>query len=183
MEIRVQRFINDIDKHLEHYLSPDNSLFVVAEEKNIGYFREISRHKKNVHGEIHGSYINTSATELGELVWAEVKKYLDSLEENMIRELHEMPTGRVEAGLVNCWRAVAEGRGLRLLIETDYSRPAYFDADGLTLTLEEPQNRHTFLVDAVDDLAEKAEQMNTEVRFVQNGKLSDYEQVGLTTRY
>jgi hypothetical protein len=182
-EIRVEHFFHKADELLTHYLPMGMPLIVSAENKELGYFQKITKHTANICGEIRGSYAEVNEKQLGDLAWPVMRSWLEEEQGRAISEYREMPTERIEAGLVNVWRAIAEGRGLKLIVEMDFSCTAYMSEDEYTLYTEPQPDTSRKLTDAVDDLMEKAMSMNTAVLLVQNEKLKEDSRVVLVTRY
>jgi hypothetical protein len=183
VDLRMERYVHEVDKFLDPYIKPDLPLFVLGEKEDLGYFRKVSRHSKNVQGELKGSYSHLEETQLGELSWPLMQEYLNRMEDQAIAEFIELPPSRKEEGLENSWKAMVEGRGLKLLVEKDFSRPAFLDSYGYILYKDPSPDARKALVDAVDDLVEKAVEMNTHVIFVENDKLRDHERVCLINRF
>jgi hypothetical protein len=182
-EIRAQRFMQEVDEHLDQYLVRETPLILSGEVKDLAYFRKITHHSKKIGGDLKGSYVSLNPKELGTLAWPVMITWLNESEDKIIKEFKELAPGRAAAGLENSWKAVVEGQGLKLLVERDFDCPAFLDMDGFTLYRRPPKTKHRVISDAVDDLIEKAFQMKTQVIFVQNDKLRDYQRVAVIKRY
>ena len=81
------------------------------------------------------------------------------------------------------WRLGHEGRGALLLVEEDFHYPARVDASGMHLTPADDPSAPDVLDDAVDDLIEIVLARGGRVAFVDNGTLSQHQQVALGLRY
>ena len=77
-----------------------------------------------------------------------------------------------------------EGRGLKLLVEKDFSIPAYVkNTNDYELYLRPPKEPHKALPNVVNNLIETVLDKNGEVFLVENDILKDYGRIALITRY
>jgi hypothetical protein len=179
-EIRFKDFFRDADD----YLLNDMPLILLGTEKELGWFRDISAHKKQIIGEITGSYNYSPPTELANIVWPVMQSHLDNETGKLIKEFIEKIGGqRGISGIEDVWQAAQEGKVLKLLVEKDFRKPGFVAKDVYRLSLRPPQNSHKILADAVDDIIEMVLEKKGQVFFTDNDALKDYQQIASITRY
>jgi hypothetical protein len=183
-EIRFKDFFRDTDDLLNDYLVNDMPLILLGTEKELGWFRNISVHKKQIIGEITGSYNHSHPTELANIVWPLMQSHLDNETVELIKEfIEKIGEHRGISGIQEVWQAALEGKGLKLLVEKDFRKPGFVAKDAFRLFLRPPQNSHKILADAVEDIIEMVLEKNGQVFFTENDALKDYQRIALITRY
>lgn len=184
-EIRFKNFFRETDKLLNSYISNQIPLIVTGENKDLSYFRQVTTHEEKIACNIPGNYTTYHEHELGALTWKAMKLFMDNNKDKLIRDFNEKKgEGLGITGLDNSWKAVQEGRGLKLLVEKDYSVPGYLpDSDEYDLLLHEPKEPHRTLPDAVNRLIHLTLYKNGEVIMVENDVLRDLRRMALFTRY
>jgi hypothetical protein len=103
----------------------------------------------------------------------------------MIQELKEkIGNGSCITGITEIWKAVKEGRGLKLLVEKDYAVPGFLlHSSSYDLYLEPPKEQHEILPDVINTIIEIVLEYNGDVTLVENNALKDYQRAALITRY
>jgi hypothetical protein len=183
-EIRFKDFFRNTDELLNDYLVNNIPLILLGTEKELGWFRDISAHKKQIIGEITGSYDYSNLTELANMVCPVMKSHLDNETVELIKEfIEKIGEHRGISGIQEVWQAAREGRGLKLLVEKDFRKPGFVVKDAYRLFLRPPQNSHKILADAVDDIIEMVLEKNGEVFFTYDDALKDFQRIALITRY
>ena len=184
-EIRLGQFSREVDNPLSQYLQKETLLLLAGTTEDIGIFKKASDIEDKICGELPGNYLYTSIDKLEEIVWSQVKSYIDHKIQGLILDFREkIGQGLGESGLPNAWRAAVEGRGLVLLVEKDYSDKAYLvNGDNINLHLQPPTTANRVIPDAVSSLIEIVLDKNGRVIVVENGSLKDYQQIALITRY
>jgi len=184
-EIRFKNFFRETDKLLNRYLNNKIPLIITGENKDLSYFRQVTSHEENIACNIPGNYTTYNEHELGALTWKAIKLFQENNKEKLVSDFNEKAgEGLGISGLDNIWKAVQEGRGYKLLVEKDYSAPAYLpDNDAYDLLLHEPEQAHRNLPDAVNRLIELVLEKNGEVIMVENDVLRDHRRMALITRY
>ncbi|WP_143306435.1 baeRF3 domain-containing protein [Chitinophaga vietnamensis] len=179
---RLKHFYREADEWLASYVGK-SPLVVAGPTKDLALLEEISSHNKNTIGAIKGNYTHTTLQQLADKAWALVHKWIDDQEHKDILELIQQ-TGRrlVVEGIKNVWKAANEGRGLKLLVEKDFARPAFIDAKD-RLFLKPPKVKHRITIDIIDDIMKKVVEKNGEVKFVKEGVLLEQQHIALITRY
>jgi hypothetical protein len=185
-EIRFTDYFRRADVLLDEYMPGITPLIVMAPQKELSWFENISKHKNQIIHKIAGNYHYSNRTEIAEIAWSAMRKHLDNEREILIKEFVEkIGEHRGVSGLQNVWNAAREGNALKLLVEKDFRKPGFVlllsGAD--RLYVRPPKKPHKILADAVDDIIELVLKKNGKVYFVDNGKLKDYKHIALITRY
>ena len=185
-EKNIHNFLRFTDDVLEKELKGNGmKMIVIGDRKLLGYFKAQTKSADKIIGYVEGNYEHASNADLKRLI-----KPLFDLEQRKaeVKALTilngAVNTGHFESGITAVWRAVEEGRGRMLLVEKDYRQVARFGDDGMSILLNHdilPSHYH--LSDAVDDLIEKVMLMGGEIKFVQNGSLTDHQRIALITHY
>ena len=185
IEKRMRSFFKVADKDLGQYLeNNDCPVVLLGVDKVAGYFMDESRHKLRVSAIIHGSYGNFTIPELAKVVHPKVEEYsalrqqktLDQIEDSINKNLFT-------SNLTNVWNAVAEGNCRVLLVEKGFRQKAHVSRDNVNISESDDKSCEVEVDDAVDLLIRQALKKQSEVTFVENGKLAEYGQVGLIKRY
>ena len=184
-EIRIEMFFRETDHLLKEYLFNGTPLIVAGDTKILSAFRSITSHSKNIACNIPGNYLSLNESELGVLTWKAIKLFLDNKMEKPVNDFREkVGQGLGITGIENIWKAVMEGRGFKLLVEKDFSIPAYVkNTNDYELYLRPPKEPHKALPNVVNNLIETVLDKNGEVFLVENDILKDYGRIALITRY
>jgi hypothetical protein len=182
-QIRSQDFFKSIDEKLKGYLVNHTPLVVAGVSKNLGYFEKLTRHSDHIVGTLPGSYDHDNDNQLKPRVWTVIKEYRDSNQEEIIRAAREMDPGMFSTGIQSVWTDAYLGKGLRLLVERDFTQPGFVGEGELNLALSVPEGEHRILSDAVDDIIETVLEREGDVMFVENGKLEEFGRIGLIKRF
>jgi hypothetical protein len=177
-------FFREIDAALGQLLAQDPTpVVVVGVTRYLGYYNKLTSHGDRIIATLEGSHDRTPAHELGKRVWALVEAELDAAAQAKIKELDAAESaGRLSSGLVQAWRAAAEGRGAHLLVDEGYEQAATLDDTGMVLTLTDDRDAPGVIDDAIDELIELVIAKGGEVTFV-NGGLDKQQRVALMLRY
>ena len=183
-EERFTAFLRIIDKKLQSYLNLDSKLILSGGKKNIVYFEKVSEHKEKVIAKVAGNHDYDNLKKFSDLVWKQVKDYLDQENEKTFKQFVEAyGTGLAAWGIESVWKAAKEGKGLTLLVEKDFSHPGFLAKNEFKLLHNPPNTLHKTITDSVDDVIEIVLKNGGNVVFFDNGKLDDYGNIGLLLRY
>lgn len=186
---RFETFFREADELLSLYIEGADALILCGTRLYTAAFVNRCRCPEKIISIINGSHDWFNSKDLIDIVWPSVKQFtLDIMIDEISTFEDKVNEGLAEKGIVDVWRAVAEGRGLTLLVEKDlrvrgfltgkkhdqfyYHRPPQY-----------PHDVVTHVRDAINELSEMALDKNTEIVFVENGMLDKYEGVGLITRF
>jgi hypothetical protein len=169
---------------LEPYLLEKSPLLIAGVKQELGYFKKVTRHEKQIAGQVEGNYSNDLTT-FGKMAFNMFMAYRDLLTSEEIDKLNEA-VGKEMAvtGMHAVWRAAQEGKGLTLLVEKDLVKPGFVrENDRFNLFLSPPVEKHDILADAVETIIETVISKNGRVVMVGNGRLMNFDQIALMLRY
>ncbi|SHN25124.1 hypothetical protein [Chitinophaga sp. CF418] len=180
---RVKSFYRETDQLLSSYLG-DLPLVVVGPQKDISMLQDVSAHQKNIITTVNGNYSNVAVKTLEKRVWQAVKSWIDEKQQSiMLQLIQEEWQHHAVDGMRDVWAAVNEGRGYRLIVEKDYTCPAFIDDQTGKLHLRGSKKAHHIVIDAVDQVLRLAIEKGGDIVFVNNGALDEHEHISLITRY
>lgn len=185
---KLRPYMNRIDNALGRYLTQEGlRVVLVGVDKKISHFIKFSKNEDKVIGIVNGNYDYAPPQAIAELVWPVVQNKMNEEKETLLAELQES-VGRnlYVGGIVSVWKAAFEGRVRTLIIEENYQVRALVLDEGYSLALEVPDNYNgpgRIAEDAVDDLIELVISRAGNVVFVEDGKLSNHQQLAALTRY
>lgn len=155
---------------------------LVGVERDLAYFREVSRNQRQIVAQVTGSHVNDSPAQLGALVAPVVAEHFERRAEAAVGELVEaIGRRRAALGVEEVWTCAREGRGHRLLVEEDFRVPARVVDDRLA-TLEAPVEP-TDLDDAVDEITDAVLVSGGDIVVVPPDTLAEQGHIGLVLRY
>ena len=181
--IRLRDAFRRTEAPLSPYLMNGEPLVLAGPERDMSLFSQVSRHVNRVVGQINGNY-QLAHRELFE------DKVIQVIQENRRIQMNKQVSlffekwgsGLGKCGLLDCWKAVESGQGLRLLVERGYREPVYFSASG-QFSAEKTQLAATWMPDAIDRLMEMTIEKGGEVLLVDNNLLGSAQRFALILRY
>jgi hypothetical protein len=183
-ETRLRGFLRQVDEQLSRYVLEETPLVLVGAEKDISCFKALTRHQQHIIAGIGGNHMYSSDHELAQLVWPKVNAYIREEKQGLIRTFAEkVGQGMGVGGLDQVWQAAREGRGWKLLVEKDFSQPAFIGRETGALYLEAPQAFNQAVTDAVEEVVETVLGKNGEVIVLENDLLQAFGRIALITRY
>lgn len=169
----VKHFDNALSILLRAYTLP---VFIAAPAAHLACFEQISRNASNATALIT---IPASINEFGlkQVMASYISNWQTLKEKRLLAQLEQsLQMGKLAVGVSEVWKAAHQKRGKLLLVEEDYTYPAYLNTfDGILYTDAIPLNesgRQT--KDAVSDAIEQVLASGGKVEIVGNGVLSDY---------
>jgi len=183
-EIRMKGFLHDMDSSLKKYLEKDTPLVLLGVEKELYYFKNVTDYKDNIALEIPGNYTHSTEDELSKLVHSELNLRIDNDRLALVKVLEEKDgEGLTVAGIQDVWVAAQEGRGLKLLVEKDFSQMAYVINDTNSLSFSVPDAPHKPVADAVEAIIKTVLDKGGDIVIMENDWLKQYGRIALFTRY
>ena len=183
-EERFTAFLRIIDKKLQSYLDIKSKIILSGVKKNINYFEKISEHNNKIIAKVDGNHDYENLKIFSDLLWDQVMNYLANENEKIFKQFVEaFDTGWTAWGIESVWKAAKEGKGLTLLVEKDFSHSGFLGKNEYKLLHQPPNGLHKIIADAVDDVIETILKKGGKVVFLENGKLKDYNNIGLLLRY
>ena len=183
---RFERFLHETDKLLSHYLNNNHIPLIIAGVKQeLGYFQKESTHTAQIAGQIVGNYTHSSLTEFGKMAFERIIKHREKITQQEIEKLSDSIGKELAVtGIRSVWKAAMEGKGLLLIVEKDFTKPGFVKRDDNTnLYLTPPVENHNIMGDAVETIMETILEKNGKIRMVDNGTLTDRDQIALILRY
>jgi hypothetical protein len=178
-EVKLKKFLRYIDNGLpqilKYYPLP---LFVVASEKTMGYFQNITKHDKNIVGFVHGNFDNATETELITAVEPQLQNWKAIMQKHLINRLEIAQNDlRLATGIHDVWTHANRLHKQLLVVERDFYCPAFVTGSGETIFAGSNDQNKVIARDAVDDVIEKVLQNGGDVEFVDD--LKDYNRIAL----
>lgn len=177
--LRQKSFYKAADRLLEAY-TYGQPLILTGPTKDIGYFEDVSTHRKEVTASIHGNFSSVPIKTLEDKVWPAVRSFIEMRDQQVIRELEDNHAQVVD-GIRDVLHAAKDGRGSKLLIEKDFNSADFIDEITGRLRTKSSKANHT--IDAVEDAMRAVIDKNGEIIFVKEGVLEDHKHIALITRY
>ncbi|NTU79011.1 MAG: hypothetical protein HGA45_06355 [Chloroflexales bacterium] len=178
-------FFRAVDQALGAYLTADPlPVALVGVDRYLAFFREVTGHSEQIVTTLTGNHDQTSAHDLGRLVWPLVRESLAVRRTAIFSELEAAVGGQRSAStLGEAWRFAQEGRGATLVVEEGYHEPATVDPSGLHLLLDGEASGPAALDDAVDATIAAVLEKGGRVVFVDDGTLAAHGRIALILRY
>lgn len=155
-------------------------LVVVGVERNLAFYREVTKHGAALVGMLAGNHEETEPSALGKLVWPIFQAGNTLQRTAALAQLDEAVSAQRHAsGIDQVWRAVVGGKCRTLLVEKDFKHPADLDAGGLQL-LPYTGSGPAALDDAVDEAIERTLARGGDVYFYDPGTLQVHQRIAAT---
>jgi len=178
-------FFRNVDQALGTHMADDPlPVAVVGVDRWIAFFSEVTTHSNQILTTLTGNHDQTSAHELGKLVWPLMRESLAARRAGILDELNAAVGGQRSAStLGEVWRFAHEGRGATLVVEESYHEAATVDESGLRLLPAGAADGPAALDDAVDEVIAKVLAMGGRVVFADDGALAIHSKIALILRY
>ena len=157
-------------------------LVVVGVERNLAFYREVTRQSGAIVGMLSGNYDQASPSALGKLVWpvfesgATVRRT-----EALVRLDEAVGANRHASGIDQVWRAAVSGTCRTLLVEKAFKYPADLSPEDDRL-LQYTGRGPRALDDAVDEAIERVMASGGEVFFYPAGDLDVHQRIAAVLR-
>lgn len=178
-------FFREVDAALGAYLAADPlPLAVVGVDRYLAFFREVTGHGDKIVATLTGNHDQTSAHDLGRLIWPPVQEALAVRRATIHDELAAAVGGqRTASTLGEVWRFAQEGRGATLVVEEGYHEAATLDETGFHLLPAGEAAGPDALDDAVDEIVATVLAKGGRVVFADDGTLAEHGRIVLILRY
>jgi hypothetical protein len=180
----AHRFVfRAVDRALDEHIAGDSlPLVVVAVERDLAYFDDVTAHGRLIVGRIGHDHMHASEAELAALVAPVIERHFAQRRAETVDAI-EQAAGRhrLERSVPEVWKAAATGRGGLLVVEDDYRFPARL-VDGVLVPRDEAKGGEP-LDDAVDHIIETILRHGGEAVLVEPGELREYGPLALALRY
>ena len=183
-EQRNKAFYNKIDHSIRKYIIGEQPMILVAPEKSISMYKDISKLLPNIIGAVKGNYAHSEKEKLASMVWPMMYDYYRQQFEKNIQQAKELAGNhRAVFGIEACWRAASDGNAYQLLVEKDFHIPGFVVKNGRQLYLKPPPVPHISFPDAVHELMLLVRSKNGKIIFGENDTLFNEGHIALITRY
>jgi hypothetical protein len=157
-------------------------LVVVGVERNLAFYREVTKNADAVCGMLAGNHDMTSVRDLGKLVWPVFDMDGTRLRTEALVALDSAVSAHQHAsGIDQVWRAAVDGKVQTLLVEKDFAYPAQLSEGGdrlLPFTGKGAVN----LDDVVDEVIERVMETGGNVYFYPAGDLGVHQRIAAVLR-
>ncbi|HVX00904.1 MAG TPA: hypothetical protein VHA52_10780, partial [Candidatus Babeliaceae bacterium] len=185
-EDRKLLFFRRVDNALAKVLEKENlPLIIAGTEKNRARFKEVSRHKGNIIGEIEGDYVKNPIQDCIEKAHNVIKAYNAHLNQEYLNQIEDYTNKKQFVyGLQSVWKAAYDGRIKTLLIEEDYTRWGNIDMNSPEhVVLSDSDKKDVLVHDITELLIELVISKQGQVVFYSPNTLSKYEHIAALLRY
>lgn len=157
-------------------------LVVVGVERNLAFYREVTRQSGAISGMLAGNYDRASPSALGKLVWPVFQSGATLRRTEALVQLDEaVGAHRHASGIDQVWRVVIRAKCRILLVEKQFKYPADLSPGGDRL-LPHTGRGNASLDDAVDAVIERVIDSGGEVFFFDSGTLDIHQRIAAVQR-
>ncbi|MFM9911665.1 MAG: hypothetical protein ACKVOW_20255 [Chitinophagaceae bacterium] len=185
-EIVLHRFLQQIDKSLDHILNAyPLPLFVLGTKRILGHFKQLTKHERSVIDYIHGNYEDGTIQELKEILEPHVADWKKVMQKDLVNKLEEA-AGKLKlvTGIKDVWKEAMNHKGRLLVVEKNYMYAAQHSESKNSIdSVTKSYNRFSYIKDAVDDIIEKVLENGGDIEFVDEGVLENYNHTALIKFY
>jgi hypothetical protein len=180
-DVPVRKFFHQTDRHFVHYYQQDPLRLVVAGEmENLAIFKTLTSHRDAIIGTVKGDYTDTSAHDLGKIVWPVVKEAIAGVNKNALHDLSAAADRhKVVSGIDAVGKSVESESGATLYVEEDYHVKGSIHKSDHAVIILKHVNLWEVLDDVVDIIIEKVLKMNGRVIFLNSGALLKLDRIAL----
>ncbi len=157
-------------------------LVVVGVERNLAFYREVTRQGDAIVGMLAGNHERTPPDVLGKLVWPCFEAGATLRRTEALVHLDQAVSAQRHAsGIDQVWRAAVGGKCRTLLVEKEFKYPADLSPEGDRL-LPYTGKGAAALDDAVDEVIERVMDSGGEVFFYASGDLDAHQRIAAVLR-
>lgn len=181
-----EKFLRHVDNALTDILKTNKlPVFLMGVERLEGHFKRISVNANSIIKTVHGNYEDTSLAEIKNVLKPFIAAWKLETNRAILAEVEQaFSAKKLDTGIEAVWESVNEKNGRLLMVEKNFIYPADLSADKKYISKHEADNDSlTYLKDAVDEIIEKVILFDGEIRFVDEGLLSDYGRIALIRHY
>lgn len=181
---RLGELFAAVEREFAHHYQVDPLGLVIVGERPVRIaFESVSAHLESVIGTVEGDHTDTSARDLGQIVWPIVKEAMSGLAETALRELEIAENSqRLVSGLVDIGRCTEIGVGSTLLVEENYHLRGTLKRVDRDVTLSEEIDILEVMDDVVDTVIETVLKIGGKVVFMAAHSLKRQNGIALIPR-
>lgn len=180
-----RQFFRDIVNGVAEVRKEDElPVALVGVQRYLSFFTELMPDKEAIVARVEGNHDKSTAHQIGQLVWPEVKKGLDARRQQALDELGAaVGARRFVSTISDIWQYAHDGRGELLVVEEGFYFPARMEDNGRRIVAADDATAPDVIDDAVDEIIEAVLLKGGRVAFVDDGDLKDHQRIALVTRY
>ena len=183
---RLKQYYRHLNKIVVNYIKKaPHPIVLTGVKEHFSLFLKIFEYPKLVVSQVNGNHEHQTAVHLAKEVWPAITEYLEKQHQDILTDIENQVGKRGYIyGVEAAYRVAEEGRAEMLVVEKNFTHPAYRSPmrNRLLFDISEPVGLNK-KVDAVDDIIETVLNKNGKVVFVENGELNNYEHIAVKTRY
>ncbi len=182
----IENFFKQVDNVLTTVLNRKRLVVVLAtEERNFHHFNKVTANDNSVVGHLNRNRDDEEARLIAQHAWPIIHDALVKRNDSRISELKEaVSRGNFLSDLNDIARAVTEGRGRTLYVQTNYVQPATI-VDGRYQLLDSAAqaNGSKVVPDAVEEIITATLNYGGNIVFLEGQNLDKFDGLALLTRY
>ena len=182
----IENFFKQVDNALSAVLNRNRLVAVVAtEESNFHHFNKVTSNRQNIVGHLNRNRDDEEARLIAKDAWPIIHNELLKRNDARITDLKQaVSKGTFLSDLNDISRAVGEGRGRTLYVQTGYIQPAVLVDDRYELSGgDELTNGNEVVADAVEEIITGTLNQGGDVVFLDGQDLDKFDGLALLTRY
>jgi hypothetical protein len=157
-------------------------LVVVGVQRNLAFYREVTRQSASIIGMLAGNHERTSPSALGKLVWPVFESGATLRRTEALVQLDQAVSAhRHASGIDQVWRAAVGAKCRTLLVEKQFKCPADLSPEGDRLLPYSGRGARA-LDDAMDEVIERVMATGGEVFFYAPGDLDVHQKIAAVLR-
>lgn len=180
-----EEFFNKVDKEFQTAAGSRKLPLVIAtEERNFHHYKKVSDTPDQIIGHINMNRDDEKAEDIVRAAWEVVHKVVEEKNAKRIGELKEaVNKGTFMSDFNDIWKAVNEGRGETLFVKRGLFQSAEIKGDSIELSDESSKRNQGVIDDIVDEIIERNIAKGGDTVFIEGDELSEFNGIGLQTRY
>lgn len=182
---QYEEFFNRVDKEFQAVTgSRKLPLILATEERNFHHYKKVCDTPEQIAGHINMNRDDEKAEDIVRVAWNVVKKVVEEKNAKRISELKEaVNKGTFLSDFNDIWKAVNEGRAQTLFVKRGLFQPAEIKGDSIELSDDASKRNKGVIDDIVDEIIERNISKGGDTVFVEGDELSEFNGIGLQTRY
>lgn len=182
----LKEFLNRVDKSVQEvYNSNPLPIIVVGDERNVGFYQQVSDHPAAIINTVTNSpNLEAEARLIIENVQEAITEYRNQQQQSIQDEINQARNRNVLLeDLSSIYRAAHEGRIQQVFVRKGYIQPAVVDEDTLHVDIDEKDSSLHTTDDVVDDILSTVIRHGGKTHFVVPAYLPENVDILADTRY
>lgn len=177
----LRDFFRKTDQHFGRYYKQDPLMFVVVgEKKNLSIFEDVTNHDDQIVGRAVGDFSETTANDLGQIVWPIVKTAMAGAEKSALHDLEaNIEKRKIAVGIEDVLQAAGSNAGAVLFVEEDYHVKGSIRKTENAFFISKHVDVSAVIENAVDAIIEKVLANDGNVVFLESGSLIKFQRIAL----